>query len=793
MPFALHHPRGRRALNGPVLGALAVIAAAPLGSSLAPSLLAAQASVRRPEGSPVTIDRLFTTPDFQEDQFGPAHWFPTTAMGGASGAYSTLEPASGGAHGTDIVRYEAATGTREVLVPAAKLVPRGATEPLEVENYLWAPDGNRVLIFSNSRRVWRENTRGDYWIYDRSAATLRQLGGANAPPSTLMFAKFSPDGGRVAYVRQHNLYVETVSDGRITPLTTDGSNTLINGTFDWVYEEELNLRDGFRWSPDGRSIAYWQLDASAVRDYDLIDDVDSLYSFVIPVQYPKAGQANSSGRVGVVSAEGGPTRWMQVPGDPRNTYIARMEWAANSNEIVLQHLNRRQDSLRVMIGDARTGVVRPVVTEHDSAWVDVDDVSHWVQGGKHFIWVSERDGWRHAYLVSRDGATTRLLTPGNFDLTEPNSPFGAPFIQAVDTARGLFYYLASPDNATQVYLYRSRLDGGGHPERVTPATQHGVHRYDISPDARWAFHTYSSFDTPPITELIRLPDHTVARTLMDNAQLKSTLASLSHPIIEFTRLDGARVGGPNVQYDAWIMKPAAFDSTKKYPVLFYVYGGPAEATVLDQWDSFHYLFHTMLTQKGYIVASVDNRGTPAPRGRPWRKAIYQKIGVVDVQDQTAAARALLQRTYADASRVAIWGWSNGGTETLNLLFRSPSVYQAGMAVAPVTDQRFYDTIYSERYMGLPQDNPAAYRVASAVTYADSLRGHLLLVHGSGDDNVHFQNSEAVINALVAANKQFTMMEYPNRTHCICEGRNTGRHLLGLLARYLEENVPGGGR
>ena len=445
-----------------------------------------------------------------------------------------------------------------------------------------------------------------------------------------------------------------------------------------------------------------------------------------------------------------------------------------------------------MIGDARTGAVHPVLQEHDSAWVDVDDNAHWVHGGRQFVWVSERDGWRHAYLVSRDGRETKLLTPGDFDLTDPNSPFGAPFIQGVDTTRDLVYYLASPDNATQVYLYRSRLDGKGRPERVTPAAERGVHHYDISPDGRWAIHTWSTFDTPPTTDLVRLPEHAVVRTLVDNARLKATIAALARSPVEFTRLDGAKGGEPGIQFDAWIMKPPAFDSTKRYPVLFTVYGGPAEATVLDQWDSFTYLFHTMLAEEGYIVASVDNRGTPAPRGRAFRKAIYKRIGIVDTEDQTAAALALTQRTYADATRVGVWGWSNGGTMTLNLLFRSPKVYAMGMAVAPVTDQRYYDTIYTERYMGLPQDNADAYRLASPMTFADSLRGHLLLVHGSGDDNVHYQNSEALINALVAANKQFTMMDYPNRTHCICEGRNTSRHLMELLKRYLEENLPAAG-
>jgi dipeptidyl-peptidase-4 len=776
-------PSTRRSDHGPrtVSPALAASAILIVFALSAPRAAVAQAT----EASRLTLDRLFTSPEFQDEELGPTRWLP----GSGGGAYTMLA-ASTSARGADIVRVDVATGGHEVLVPAGKLIPPGASDPIDIEAYSWSPDGNRVLLFTNSRRVWRENTRGDFWMYDRTTGALRQLG-TGSPPSTLMFAKFSPDGRRIAYVRQHNLYVEDVASGHVTPLTSDGSTTIINGTFDWVYEEELNLRDGFRWSPDSRQIAYWQLDASGVRDFDLIDDTDSLYSFVNPVQYPKAGTTNSAGRLGVVSADGGATRWFAVPGDPRNNYIARMEWASNSSEVVLQHLNRLQDTLDVMLGDAQTGAVRPIVRERDNAWVDVDDNVRWLHGGRQFLWVSERDGWRHVYLISRDGHEAKLLTPGNFDVTEPNSPFGSPFVQAVDTTRGVFYYLASPDNATQVYLYRSRLDGTGRPERVTPADERGVHHYDISPDARWALHTWSTFDTPPTTELIRLPEHTVIRTLVDNARVKAALGQLSRGSVEFTRLDGTRGGVPGVTYDAWIMKPPAFDSTRRYPVLFNVYGGPAQATVLDQWDSFNYLFHLVLTQQGYVVASVDNRGTPAPRGAAWRKAIYKRFGVVDVEDQTAAAIALTQRSYADATRVGVWGWSGGGTMTLDLLFHSPKVYSMGMAVAPVTDQRYYDSIYSERYMGLPQDNEDAYRAASPIAFADSLRGHLLLIHGSGDDNVHYQNTEALVDALVAADKPFTMMDYPNRTHCICEGRNTYRHLMELLQRYLHENLPPG--
>src|SRR5438552_1508883 len=395
----------------PLLGAVA------LGLSVSGGLPA-----QEPDSSLVTLDRLFASDEFTPEFLGAVRWLE------GEPTYTRLEPDSTTPPARALVRYDAATGRRDVWVPASRLVPPGDSVPLAIEDYAVSPDKHHILLFTNSRRVWRQNTRGDFWTLDLSTWQLRKLGGPSAAPSTLMFAKFSPDGGRVAYVREHNLYVEDLAGGRITQLTHDGSRTIINGTFDWVYEEELNLRDGFRWSPDGRRIAFWQLDASGVRDFLLMDDTDSLYSFTIPVQYPKAGTTNSAGRVGVVSADGGTPVWLAVPGDPRNNYIARLEWAASPDEVVLEHLNRAQNTLEVMLGDARSGQVRTVLTERDSAWVDVVDDLRWIDGGKSFTWISERDGWRHLYVASRDGAKVRLVTPGPFDLHNPGSAFGAPLV-----------------------------------------------------------------------------------------------------------------------------------------------------------------------------------------------------------------------------------------------------------------------------------------------------------------------------------------------------------------------------
>ena len=726
----------------------------------------------------LTVDRIYASPEFRGGSFGPLAWLNDGS------AYTTLERSAEAKEGRDIVRYDAQSGARTILVPAARLVPPGESAPLAVEEYSWSPDGNRLLIFTNSEQVWRTNTRGDYWVLDRTTWTLKKLGG-DGPASTLMFAKFSPDGGRVAWVRygEYNLYVEDLATGRLTKLTSDGSRTTINGTFDWVYEEELGLQDGWRWSPDGQSVAYWQLDATGVRDYPLYDTTDSLYAYNVEVQYPKAGQTNSAARVGVVSATGGATRWIAVPGDPRNNYIARMEWAppvgqaAGSRELVIQHMNRLQNTLHVMLADAQTGAVRMVFTEQDSAWVEQFDDLRFVNGGRDILWLSERSGWTHLYLFPRAGSgAPKAVTSGAFDVLG---------VSGVDTVGGWVYYTASPDNPTQRYLYRASFTRPGRspPERLSPAAQSGIHGYNPSPSFRFAVHNYSRFGVPPTMELISLPDHRSLRTLVDNAALKAKVAGLRLGPTEFTQVDI----GNGIRLNAYLIKPPGFDPAKRYPVFFTVYGGPGSQTVLDGWGGQNFLWHEMLAQRGYIVASVDNRGTGA-RGRAWRKIIYGQMGVVETKDQAAAARAIGRLPYVDSTRLGIWGWSYGGFMALNTITQAPDVYRMAIAVAPVTHWKYYDTIYTERYNGLPQDNAAGYDRGSPLTYAKNLRGKLLIVHGSGDDNVHYQNTEAMVNALVAANRPFQLMVYPNRTHSIAGG-STRQHLFTLLTKFVEENLP----
>lgn len=715
------------------------------------------------------LDRIFLTKDFKTISLGPVKW-----MGDA---YTRLETAEEIENAKDIVRYDAESGKREVLVSAKRLIPQGQEEALSISDYSWSKDGNKLLVFTNTRRVWRIHTRGDYWVLNLKSGNLQQLG-KDMPKATLMFAKFSPDGESVAYVSRQNIYVEALRTGKITALTTDGTDRFINGTFDWAYEEEFRCRDGFRWSPDGKHIAFWQIDARDIKNFYMINNTDSIYSEPIPLEYPKVGETPSACRVGVISSSGGGIKWMNVPGDNRQHYIPRMEWANNSDELIIQQLNRKQNTNKVMLCDIQSGETKLVTTDRDETWVAVVNDWQWLDGGKAFMWVSESDGWRHAFRISRDGQKQTLITVGDYDAVE---------ILEIDEENGYLYFIASPDNPAQRFLYRIQMNGKGEAERMTPASFGGTHAYNISPSAKYAIHTYSDANTPPKTDFISLPDHKVLRTLVDQKEAIKSVEALKRSPVEFFRVkteDG-------IDIDGYMIKPPDFDEKKKYPVLFYVYGEPAGQTARDRWGGDRHLWHTMLTQQGYIVITMDNRGQPAPRGREWRKSIYRKIGIINAYDQSQAAKEVLNWDFIDPDRVGVWGWSGGGSMTLNLLFKYPEIYKMGMSVAPVGNQLLYDNIYQERYMGLPQENREDFIKGSPVTYAKHLEGDLLLVHGTGDDNVHYQNSEVVINELIKHNKQFQMMAYPNRTHSIKEGENTTRHLYSLLTKYLLEHMPPG--
>ena len=676
-----------------------------------------------------------------------------------------------------LVRVDAATLAETVIVPQAAFVPEGAAHPLRVEDYTWSEDKTKLVIYTNSRRVWRRNTRGDYWLVDVAAGSVRQLG-KGLEPSRMMYGKLSPAGDRFAYVYFNNLYVEDVATGERRQLTFDGGDVMVNGNFDWVYEEELSCYDGWRWSPDGKKIAYWHSDTGGTGTFLMIDNIDSLYSFTIPLPYPKAGTTNSAVKVGVVDVETARTGWFPVPGDPRENYIARMEFVPGTDEVMIQQLNRLQNTNTVYYGDVNTLELTPFYEDHDEAFLNVHDNIVWLDGNKYFTWTSEKDGWRHLYRVTRDGKKETLVTKGDFDVIN---------VLRIDPKGGYVYYMASPESAVEQYLYRSRLDGKGAAERVTPRGFTGTYSYNISPGAKYALCSFSNHKTPRVYEMVSLPDHKTVRRLEDNAALKAVYDSYGFRTREYFQVD---IG--EAVLDGWMIKPRDFDPSKKYPVIFHIYGEPASSTVQDSWSGDYW--NQLLAQQGYIVASIDPRGTNNPKGREWRKCIYGKVGILAMADHAKAVRLAEEMfPFMDPERVGVWGWSGGGSSTAHLMFEHPDIYAVGIAVAGVYSQRLYDSIYQERYMGLPSTNPDGYREGSPITHAAGLRGDLLLIHGTGDDNVHYQSLEMLVNELVRQGKMFSMMSYPMRTHGISERENTTMHLYRTMLKYWLEHLPAGGR
>tara|TARA_R100001509_G_scaffold100420_1_gene58689 strand:- start:987 stop:3287 length:2301 start_codon:yes stop_codon:yes gene_type:complete len=722
--------------------------------------------------SQLTPEKIFASDTFSIDRPAPTRWLEDGS------GYTTLEQ-SDSADGRDIVRYHPETNERTVLVSAEQLTPQGRDKALHIADYVWSDDGDKVLIFTNTKRSWRTHTLGDYWVLDRSNNELRKLGG-NAPESTLQFAKFNPQGTKVAYVMQNNIYVQNLRSFTINALTSDGNETIVNGTFDWVNEEEFFLRDGFRWSPNGKHIAYWQLDTEGTPVFTMINNTDELYPTLKEFPYPKVGETNAAMRIGVMPASGGKTQWMDIPGDPRQHYLVRMNWAGNSEQLLIQQLTRKQHINRAFISDIETGRSQELLRENTDSWAEYVDDIHFLNDGREFTWLSERSGYRHIYRVQRDSGRTTAVTRGNWDVVE---------VLRVNEDNGWIYFIASPETPLERYLFRASLDGSGRLERLTPDME-GTHSYSISQDAKYAEHTFHSVNQVPVTKMISLPDHKVIRTVVDNTDAQKAVENVEKQPVEFFRVE-ARDG---LELDGYIMKPTDFDPSKEYPILFYVYGEPWGQTVANKWGGSLYLWHTMLTQQGYIVASIDNRGTKSPRGFDWRRSIYKNLGVVTVRDQYDALQQMLERwDFIDESRVGIWGHSGGGSQTLNALFRYPDAYNMGMALAPVPDLTLYDTIYQERYSGLLPESAERYKETSAITHAENLEGDLLLVHGTGDDNVHFQGSERLVNELIKHGKQFEFFAYPNRSHGIYEGEGTTLHLRTMMTEFVKENLPAGGR
>ena len=672
---------------------------------------------------------------------------------------------------------------------------------LEIESFSFSQSKNKILIFTQSVKVWRYNTRGDYWVYDFKKNEIQKLG-RNMSGSSLMFAKFSPNERFVAYVSKEksesgirnsstsvNIYLESLDDRTIKKLTSsNGTKKLINGTFDWVYEEEFGCRDGFIFNEDGTRIAFWQIDANQVRDFYMINNTDSIYSYTIPVEYPKVGEDLTPARIGVINLTNEEITWMKIPGEQNKFYLPRMTWMPGRNDLMIQQLNRKQNHSKIYIANANNGSTELLMEEKDDAWVDLR--SSWpyqvqagwkfINNGKEFLYTTEKDGWSHIYRFDITNKTEYLVTKGNYDVVKP---------LAYDEKNESVYFIASPENPTERYLYKTSAKGDGKLIRVTPDVLEGSHNYQISTKAKYAFHSFSNYFTRPMQAIVSLPNHKFINENQNMIEKYDLEKKKDHPLefFEITTVD-------NVTMEGWIVKPKNLDKNKKYPVLFYFYSEPAGQTGVNRYGAGNNgLYDGNLGEDGYVYVTFDGRGTPSPKGRAWRKAIYRNIGRINVRDMAMGAKAVFEKyEFIDTSRVAVHGWSGGGTATLNCLFQYPEIFHTGIAAAAVANQLTYDNIYQERYMGDPKESYQDYVDGSPIKYAKNLKGNLLYIHGTGDDNVHYQNAEMLANELIKHKKVFYMLSYPNRSHGIRED-GAYPHVRLMFTDFLRKNCPPGGR
>ena len=672
---------------------------------------------------------------------------------------------------------------------------------LEIESFSFSQSKNKILIFTESVKVWRYNTRGDYWVYDFTKGDIQKLG-RDMSSSSLMFAKFSPDENFVAYVSKEksesgirtsstsvNIYLENLQDRSIKKLTSsNGTKKLINGTFDWVYEEEFGCRDGFIFNEDGSRIAFWQIDANQVRDFYMINNTDSIYSYTIPVEYPKVGEDLSPARIGVINLSSEKTTWMNVPGEQNKFYLPRMTWMPGRNDLMIQQLNRKQNHSKIYVANSDSGETELLMEEKDDAWVDLR--SSWpyqvqagwkfINDGKEFLYTTEKDGWSHIYRFNIDKKSEYLVTKGSYDVVKP---------LAYDEKNESVYFIASPENPTERYLYRTSAKGDGKLIKVTPELLEGSHNYQISTKAKYAFHSFSNYFTRPMQAIVSLPNHKFINENQNMIKKYAPEKKIDHPLefFEITTID-------DVTMEGWIVKPKNLDRNKKYPVLFYFYSEPAGQTGVNRYGAGNNsLYDGNLGEDGYVYVTFDGRGTPSPKGRAWRKAIYRNIGRINVRDMAMGAKAVFEKyNFIDTSRVAVHGWSGGGTATLNCLFQYPEIFHTGIAAAAVANQLTYDNIYQERYMGDPKESYQDYVDGSPIKYAKNLEGNLLYIHGTGDDNVHYQNAEMLANELIKHKKVFYMLSYPNRSHGIRED-GAYPHVRLMFTDFLRKNCPPGGR
>ena len=734
--------------------ALAALLAAH-GPALLPGITTPTAQAQRKQ--PLTLEDIFSKPTFRSASVPGFTWMHDGRY------YSAVEPAG-------LVQHEVTTGrVVQTLVAASDL------REVHVDGYDFNADEQKVLFNTAVEPIYRHSSRASYYVFDRGTKKLTAL----SPGGKQSYATFSPDGRQVAFVRDNNLFITDLATMAETAVTTNGvRNQLINGAADWVYEEEFSFAQGFHWSPDSRKIAFYTFDESQVPEYDMQLWGD-LYPKEYRFKYPKAGEKNSVVSVSVYDVASRKATKMDVGPEP-DQYLPRLMWTTTPNVLSIQRLNRLQNKLEILHADATTGQSKVVLTDNNKAYVEINDDLNYLAGGKQFLFTSEKDGYQHLYLYAMSGQLVRQVTKGPWEISE---------INGFDAKAGVVYFTSTEGSALQRHLYRIGLNGKGK-TRLGEASR-GTDAVNMSPDMRYYLNVHSSVGVPPVTSLREGHTGKLVKVLEDNAALRQTLTQYdlgTHAFFTFKTSEGLELNG-------WMIKPSNFDPVRKYPVLMHVYGGPSfgsssTQTVLDNAGSgvsFNdYLWYQLLAEKGYIIVSVEGRGSSG-RGAEFRKATYANLGKFETIDQAEGAKYLGALPYVDKSRIGIWGWSFGGYMTALAMTKNPDLFKMGISVAPVTNWRYYDTVYTERYLRTPQENPGGYDDNSPVQFAQNLKGKFLLVHGTGDDNVHFQNSIAFVDALVKADKDFQTLYYPNRNHGI-RGGNTTLHLYRQMTNFITGNL-----
>ncbi|MGE5314368.1 MAG: DPP IV N-terminal domain-containing protein [Acidobacteriota bacterium] len=705
----------------------------------------------------ITLEDIWTSGKFASQSLGEVHWLPGDSV------LSIVETdRATGSRG--VFLYSISQDAKRLVVSSAALGQKSQELAGGFSSYHWSPDGRSILFVSDppqQRYLSRLTPDGNYVLYDTASHTAKQLTSDRLPH---YYGKISPDGSKLGYVKENDLYVIDLKSGKETRLTKDGSDVIINGKGDWEYEEEMDLNDAWRWSPDGKKIAFWRFDISRVPTYT-ITEWDSVHPTLITMRYPKAGDPIGAVKTGVITLATGRTVWIDL-GPNADQYVPCMEWTQEPNVLVLQRLNREQNTNELLRADALTGATRVILTEKSDTWIERRGLVPFLKNGD-FIWASDRDGFPHLYLFAKDGTLKRQITEGKYEVTDF---FG------VDEASETVYYATNEPAVGGRSIYACRIDGTGK-KRLTP--EEGTHKPDFAPGFRYFLDAWSTVSQPA---KIRLFDNkgTLVRMMVENpVSALQEYGIGTTRFLSFTTSDG-------VTLNASLLVPDDFDPAKKYPVIINTYGGPGSQTALDKWGGANELVHSYFAAHGYLVFKVDNRGTGG-RGRDFMKSVYKNLGTWEVGDQIEAANYLATLPYVDGKRIGIWGWSYGGYTTSMAMMKGADVFKAGVAVAPVTSWRYYDAPYTERFMNTPANNPQGYDKSSPITMTDNLKGRFLVVHGTSDDNVHFQNSANLVKALQKSNKQFSTMFYPDKNHSIL-GAGTRLHLFTMIANFFFENL-----